>query len=333
MMMWDSLFETARLCPTIFRLYCGHEYTAANIKFRAHCRPGQSGAQGRVPEESDKTARRQQANRCRPLLGEEKKANVFFARRRNPQSPRNLHMKGREPSRGVRRTARAQRNKVVMASNSADIIARARIETASGGRALSRDLFAISGRRRPTGVSLSTAIYYLLRRGEACATGTASMRWRSGIIMPVTRSPCGSPMTGSAPHTVKLGPDVVAGERPAGDRGPLMRGNPPKAPATGTLGRLHGWRRGFEFAKVRAGAQKGWEPTLVSSFPGCALFGRRPGMTVVESVRSALPDHVLCRDQPTAGNQQKQRWQCFAVGLRKPPPMIRKRGVESKGVA
>ena len=89
-MMWDSLLKL-RALPDDFRLYCGHEYTASNVKFA-------------LTVDSDNSAlktRAEQVTRLRAdnkptipsLLGEEKKANVFL-RADDPQVAAKLHMKG-----------------------------------------------------------------------------------------------------------------------------------------------------------------------------------------------------------------------------------------------
>jgi hydroxyacylglutathione hydrolase len=89
-MMWDSLLKL-RALPDDFKLYCGHEYTASNVKFA-------------LTVDSDNPAlkaRAEQVTRLRAenkptiptLLGEEKKANVFL-RADDPQVAAKLHMKG-----------------------------------------------------------------------------------------------------------------------------------------------------------------------------------------------------------------------------------------------
>jgi len=89
-MMWDSLLKL-RALPDDFKLFCGHEYTASNVKFA-------------LTVESDNPvlkARAEQVTRLRAenkptvptLLGEEKKANVFL-RADEPSVAAKLHMKG-----------------------------------------------------------------------------------------------------------------------------------------------------------------------------------------------------------------------------------------------
>ncbi len=93
-MMWDSLLKL-RALPDDFNLYCGHEYTASNVKFA-------------LTVDSDNPvlkARAEQVARLRAenkptipvLLGEEKKANVFL-RADDPGVAARLHMKGAKPA-------------------------------------------------------------------------------------------------------------------------------------------------------------------------------------------------------------------------------------------
>jgi hydroxyacylglutathione hydrolase len=90
-MMWDSLLKL-RALPDDFKLYCGHEYTAANIKFALTVEP----------DNTDLKARAEQVKRLRAegkptvptLLGEEKKANVFL-RADEPSVAASVRMKGR----------------------------------------------------------------------------------------------------------------------------------------------------------------------------------------------------------------------------------------------
>jgi len=98
-----------------------------------------------------------------------------------------------------------------MASSSADIIARLELRPHPEGGHY-RETFRDSA-GDANGRSLSTAIYYLLRRGERA-------HWHRIDAVEVWHYYAGDPLTlriahdGSAPHTVRLGPDVVAGERP-----------------------------------------------------------------------------------------------------------------------
>jgi hydroxyacylglutathione hydrolase len=93
-MMWDSLLKL-RALPNDFRLYCGHEYTAANIKFALTVEPNNPALKARAEEVTKLRA----ANKptLPSLLGEEKKANVFL-RADEPSIAANLHMKGADPA-------------------------------------------------------------------------------------------------------------------------------------------------------------------------------------------------------------------------------------------
>jgi len=73
--MWQSLLKL-RALPDDTRLYCGHEYTAANIRFAVTIEPDNAALAARADE-----VRRQVAAglpTIPSLLGEEKRANVFL---------------------------------------------------------------------------------------------------------------------------------------------------------------------------------------------------------------------------------------------------------------
>ncbi len=89
-MMWDSLLKL-RALPDDFKLYCGHEYTASNVKFALTVEADNAALQARAAE----VTRLRAANKPTiPVsLGEEKKANVFL-RADEPSVAQKLHMKG-----------------------------------------------------------------------------------------------------------------------------------------------------------------------------------------------------------------------------------------------
>jgi hydroxyacylglutathione hydrolase len=89
-MMWDSLLKL-RALPDDFKLYCGHEYTASNVKFALTVEPNNAALTARAEE----VTRLRAAGRptIPSLLGEEKKANVFL-RADDPAVAVKLHMKG-----------------------------------------------------------------------------------------------------------------------------------------------------------------------------------------------------------------------------------------------
>ena len=93
-MMWDSLLKL-RALPDDFRLYCGHEYTASNIKFALTVESDNPALKARAEE----VARLRAENKptIPVLLGEEKKANVFL-RADDPTVAAKLHMKGAKPA-------------------------------------------------------------------------------------------------------------------------------------------------------------------------------------------------------------------------------------------
>ncbi len=74
-MMWESLLKL-RALPDDMRLYCGHEYTASNVKFALGIEPNNPALQARA---KDVEALRAAGKPTIPvLLGDEKKANVFL---------------------------------------------------------------------------------------------------------------------------------------------------------------------------------------------------------------------------------------------------------------
>ena len=93
-MMWDSLLKL-RALPDDFRLYCGHEYTASNVKFALTVESDNPALEARAEE----VARLRAENKptIPVLLGEEKKANIFL-RADDPTVAAKLHMKGAKPA-------------------------------------------------------------------------------------------------------------------------------------------------------------------------------------------------------------------------------------------
>jgi hydroxyacylglutathione hydrolase len=90
-MMWDSLLKL-RALPDDFNLYCGHEYTAANVKFALTVEPDNAALKARAAEV---TRLRADNKPTIPVtLGDEKKANVFL-RAVEPSVAAGVRMKGR----------------------------------------------------------------------------------------------------------------------------------------------------------------------------------------------------------------------------------------------
>ena len=89
-MMWDSLLKL-RALPDDFKLYCGHEYTASNVKFALTV----DGDNPALLARAEEVTRLRADNKptIPVLLGEEKKANVFL-RADEPSVAAKLHMKG-----------------------------------------------------------------------------------------------------------------------------------------------------------------------------------------------------------------------------------------------
>ncbi|MCK1650113.1 hydroxyacylglutathione hydrolase [Bradyrhizobium sp. 149] len=89
-MMWDSLLKL-RALPDDFKLYCGHEYTASNVKFALTVDPDNAALQARAAEVAKLRAENKPTIPC--LLGDEKRTNVFL-RADEPSVAARLHMKG-----------------------------------------------------------------------------------------------------------------------------------------------------------------------------------------------------------------------------------------------
>jgi len=80
--------------PDDFKLYCGHEYTAANIKFALTVEPENAALKARAEEVT--RLRSQNQPTVPSLMGDEKKANVFL-RADEPAVAAGVRMKGRSP--------------------------------------------------------------------------------------------------------------------------------------------------------------------------------------------------------------------------------------------
>ena len=93
-MMWNSLLKLRSL-PDDFKLYCGHEYTASNVKFALTVDPENPALKARAEEVATLRAAGQPT--IPAILGEEKKANVFL-RADDPAVAIKLHMKGADPA-------------------------------------------------------------------------------------------------------------------------------------------------------------------------------------------------------------------------------------------
>jgi hydroxyacylglutathione hydrolase len=105
-MMWDSLLKL-RALPDDFKLYCGHEYTASNVKFALTVEPDNAALRARAEEV---TRLRAENKPTIPVaLGEEKRANVFL-RADETAVAQKLHMKGADAVE-VFRELRERKNK------------------------------------------------------------------------------------------------------------------------------------------------------------------------------------------------------------------------------
>src|SRR6202034_3721623 len=88
--MWDSLLKL-RALPDDFKLYCGHEYTAANVKFALTIEPDNAPRQARAAQVTRLRAADQPT--IPVTLGEDKKANVLL-RADEPSVAASVRMKG-----------------------------------------------------------------------------------------------------------------------------------------------------------------------------------------------------------------------------------------------
>jgi hydroxyacylglutathione hydrolase len=105
-MMWESLLKLRSL-PDDFELYCGHEYTAANVKFALTIEPDNAALKARAEEV--KRLRAENKPTVPTLLGEEKRANVFL-RADEPSVAAGVRMKGR-PAAEIFAELRERKNK------------------------------------------------------------------------------------------------------------------------------------------------------------------------------------------------------------------------------
>jgi hydroxyacylglutathione hydrolase len=90
-MMWNSL-KKLRDLPDETEIYCGHEYTAANIKFAQTIEPNNKALAARAAEAADEIGRRLPT--IPTTLGEEKQANPFL-RADVPEVAAGIGMAGR----------------------------------------------------------------------------------------------------------------------------------------------------------------------------------------------------------------------------------------------
>ena len=74
-MMWESLLKL-RALPNDMRVYCGHEYTASNVKFALAIEPNNPALKARAEEVTRQRAANQPT--IPTLIRDEKEANVFL---------------------------------------------------------------------------------------------------------------------------------------------------------------------------------------------------------------------------------------------------------------
>ena len=159
-MMWDSLLKL-RALPDDTQVFCGHEYTAANIRFAKTIEPDNAALASREKEVTRLVAEKKPT--VPSLLGEEKAANPFL-RADVLEVATQSRSRRQAGLAGVRGNPRAQ-EQVVKCSRrtAADIIRLLDLKPHPEGghfRETFRDNRSIDAR------AASTAIYFLLARGE-----------------------------------------------------------------------------------------------------------------------------------------------------------------------
>ena len=92
-MMWNSLLKL-RALPNDMRVYCGHEYTASNVKFALGIEPNNPALKARADEVAQQRAANQPT--VPTLIRDEKEANVFL-RADVPSVAAALGMAGKSP--------------------------------------------------------------------------------------------------------------------------------------------------------------------------------------------------------------------------------------------
>jgi hydroxyacylglutathione hydrolase len=92
--MWHSLLKLRDL-PDDTEIYCGHEYTEANIKFARTIEPNNKALAAREAQAKQEIARKKPT--IPVAIGEEKKANPFL-RADLPDVAAGIGMAGRAPA-------------------------------------------------------------------------------------------------------------------------------------------------------------------------------------------------------------------------------------------
>jgi hydroxyacylglutathione hydrolase len=104
--MWQSLLKLRDL-PDDTEIYCGHEYTASNIKFALTIEPDNAVLKARDAEAREQIAEKQPT--IPTTLGDEKLANPFL-RADRPEVAADIGMAGK-PAADVFTEIRARKNK------------------------------------------------------------------------------------------------------------------------------------------------------------------------------------------------------------------------------
>ena len=259
-MMWDSLLQAARPAGRHAKSICGHEYTAANIHFALTIEPDNTAL-----ARARRGGRAARSRRSKPTIpttiGEEKASQSVPARRRAGGRGRASAWPASRAGAGVRaKSARARTSsdrRSIACARSPPPRSSALLDLKphpEGGhfRETFRDARTIDGGR-----AASTAIYFLLARGERS-------HWHRVDAVEVWHYYAGAPLHARNRATatkdrsaLQLGPD----SRPASGRRASCRrapGRRRKASATGRWSAARS-RRDFEFDGFEL-APKDWKP-------------------------------------------------------------------------
>ena len=250
-MMWDSLLKL-RALPDDFKLYCGHEYTASNVKFALTVDADNPALKARAEEVT--RLRAENKPTIPVLLGRGEESQRVPARRRAVGGGEAAHEGRQRRPKCSANCANARTSPDGAAAEAADIIARLELKPHPEGGHY-RETFR-DERVDADGRSRSTAIYFLLARGERS-------HWHRIDAVEVWHYYAGAPLTlqiadDGGQRSVRLGPDLAAGEAPQA----IVPPHAWQAAESNGDWTLVGCTvaPGFEFAKFEL-APKGWEPS------------------------------------------------------------------------
>ena len=205
-MMWRSLIKLRDL-PNDTEIYCGHEYTAANIRFALTIEPDNAVLAAREAQVQQQIA---QGEPTIPVtIGDEKLANPFL-RADLPEVAAGIGMAGKPALAGVRgNPGEEEQVLTALMPPPPTSSAQARSQAASGGRPLPRDLSRSARDRRPRRLHFD-----LFSAGARRALALASHRRRRDLALLRRRALKLEVVDGAKEEIVRLGADIHAGEAP-----------------------------------------------------------------------------------------------------------------------